>query len=198
LKLGGLLSEKRLSAADGIYRQMNRVGQVISTVLGLILVVAAMAGVAFLFILAVRQGATFWAATVAAGATVVGALLVRNFERRRVADSIRRERLADIYMEMAQVLHGRQLPKEERNESMADFLRHSLVYASAKTLKAFQSWTSGFPEDGATADAYRASSLRYEVFVRAMRDDLGISNRGLSEGDLIRLGIYDWDDSASA
>jgi hypothetical protein len=166
---------------------------VIAGLFALLLLILGVAAAGLLFVVAVRQGSTFWAALLASGATVGAAVLVRNFERRRVADSIRRERLSDIYTEMAQVLHGRDMPQEQRDELMLNFMRHTLVYASPRTLKTFRTWSVNLPEDPWTKDDYTASTLRYEAFVKAMRDDLGISNRGLADGDLARVGIYDFD-----
>jgi hypothetical protein len=174
---------------------VQRIGQVISGIVALLLVVVGVAAVGLLFVFAVRQGSTFWAALLASAATVGAAGLVRNFERRRVADSIRRERLSDIYTEMAQVLHGREIPDDQRSELMSNFIRQTLVYASPKTLKTFRSWNANLPGgERWTKDEYTASTLRYEAFVKAMRDDLGIPNRGLADGDLARMGIADFDD----
>jgi hypothetical protein len=173
---------------------MQRVGQVIGIILALVIFVVGIAVVVLLFVVAVQEGSTFLATLVASSATVAAAVLVRNFERRRVAESIRRERLSNLYMEMAQVLHGRELPEAERGELISNFLRQTLVYASPQTLKAFQSWSNQVPDGEWTKEEYHASTFRYESFVKAMRDDLGIPNRGLANGDLARIGIADFDD----
>lgn len=163
--------------------------------IGLAIVIAAMAVVGVLFVLAIRAGSTAGAALIAAMATVGAALVLRSFERRKVMEEIRREQLTDTYVEMAQVLHGREVSEEQRDEVMLEFLRKSLVYASAKTIKAFTAWSSQVPYDEEPgSQAWRASSLRYEAFVKAMRSDLGISNWNLQEGDLIRIGIDDFDE----
>lgn len=131
---------------------------------------------------------------IAAVATVAAAVVLRSFERRKVMEEIRRDQLTETYVEMAQVLHGREVAQEKRNDVMLDFMRKSLLYASAKTIKAFSAWATQVPDEKETdPKAWRASSLRYEVFVRAMRSDLGIDNRNLPEGDLIRIGVDDFD-----
>ena len=177
---------------------MKRMGQFLATMVALVLVVAAGAAVVLLFVLAIRQGSTFWAAVIASGATVSGAWIVRGYERRKVADAVRREKLDAFYVEMAQILHGRELEENERDQLIQDFMRGTLVYASAKTLKTFQNWREGLPEFEQWSDADTLeNSLRYEQFVKAMRDDLGISNRGLKDGDLARMGINDYDEIAA-
>jgi hypothetical protein len=126
---------------------MKRLSSFLWALLGFGMVVAAIVVVVGLFVLAVRAGSTFGATLVASVATVGGALIVRNFERRKVADAIRREQLADIYTELAQVLHGRESTEEEREELIANFMRKTLLYASAGTLKAHRSWSTNIPPE---------------------------------------------------
>jgi LPS O-antigen subunit length determinant protein (WzzB/FepE family) len=171
----------------------GRVGQIVLFLVGLAFVVGVAAAVGVLFVLAIRAGSTVGAALIAALATVTAALVVRSFERRKVMEEIRREQLSDVYTEFAQVLHGRSASDEERGQLMLEFMRKSLIYASAGTIRAFSEWDSQIPEEGAAKEDWKASSLRYEAFVKAMRKDLGISNWRLQEGELIRMGIYDFD-----
>jgi hypothetical protein len=70
------------------------------------------------------------AALLAAGATVFGAALVRYFDRRRIMDATRREHLSGLYLEMASVLAGQEIPARKRDKVVVDFLKKSLVYAS--------------------------------------------------------------------
>lgn len=89
----------------------------------------------------------------------------------------RRKELSEIYVELAQVLHGREAPQEGRKALMHAFMRKGLVYASAATVRSFHEWSTQAPDgDGADAE-WRASVLRYEKFVKDMRRDLGIGNR---------------------
>lgn len=173
----------------------SRLRTAIYQLIGLAIVVALLAGVARLFLLAIEEGSTFGAALVAALATVAAAAVVRGFEKRRVMEAIRREQLGAVYTELAQALHGREVPVKEREKLVLDFMRKGLMYASPGTLKAFRTWQSKLPttEQWARED-FRPNSLRYEEFVKAMRKDLGISNWNLGDGDLARLGINDYDD----
>jgi hypothetical protein len=173
----------------------KRFGKVLVSLLGLGLLVAGVAVTGILFAAAIRAGSTFWTAAIAAIATVGAAFVLRAFERRKVMEEVRREQLTDAYVEMAQVLHGRSISEESRNEVMLEFMRKSLVYASANTVKAFNEWSEQMPDgDQEDLKLWKASSLRYEAFVKAMRSDLGISNWNLQDGDLIRIGIDDFDD----
>ncbi len=85
--------------------------------------------------------------------------------------------------------------EDKREELLNEFLRKSLVYASATTLKAYRGWFTQLPDtEEWTKEEIRQNSLRYEAFVKAMRKDLGIGNWGLNDGDLARLRIHDFDD----
>lgn len=161
--------------------------------LGLGLVVLSAVLIGLLFVIAIRAGSTFGAAFIAAFATVGAAVLVRDFERRRIMETIRRDELGAIYNQMAQVLHGQEMPERKRLKLVDDFLRKSLMYASPATLKAYQAWLTQLPSSELWArEDFRPNSLRYEAFVKAMRKDLGI--RGLQDGDLARLRINDFDE----
>jgi hypothetical protein len=174
--------------------ELRRIAQIVWALVGLGLVVLAIAVIGLLFVLAIRAGSAFGAALLAAMATVGAAVLVRDFERRRVMEAIRREQLGLTYNQMAQVLHGQEMPQKKRVKLVDDFLKKSLVYASPKTLKAYQAWFTQLPmEEEWPVEAFRPNSLRYEAFVKAMRKDLGISNWGLQDGDLARMRINDFD-----
>lgn len=104
---------------------LRRIGQVIWALVGLGLIALAMAVVGLLFVLAIRAGSAFGAALLAALATVGAAVLVRDFERRRVMEAIRREQLGSTYNQMAQVLHGQEMPeKNVSNWSMTSCESH--------------------------------------------------------------------------
>lgn len=69
-----------------------------------------------------------------------------------------------------------------------------LVYAGPDVIKAFTLWSKTLPADEeAPRLEWRASHIRFEALVRAMRKDLGTSNFGLAEEDLLRAVIDDWD-----
>lgn len=160
----------------------KRAGHFVLALLGLGLVVLGIAVVGLLFVLAIRAGSTFGAASIAALATVSAAVFVRDFERRRVMEAIRREQLTTIYTQMAQVLHGQEMPERKRAKLVKDFMERSLVYASPATIKAYLTWFTQLPSDEEwPKEAFRPNSLRYEAFVKAMRKDLGISNWGLQD-----------------
>ncbi len=110
-------------------------------------------------------------------------------------ETIRREQLGATYNQMAQVLHGQEMPQKRRVKLVDDFLKKSLMYASPNTLKTYREWFTRLPvEEEWPTEAFRPNALRYEAFVKAMRKDLGISNWGLQDGDLARMRIDDFDE----
>lgn len=60
-------------------------------------------------------------------------------------------------------------------------------------IKAFRHWRENLPDDDATFAEQRASMVRYEKLIVAMRKDLGISNWMLEDGDLLRTIWSDFD-----
>ncbi|HEY2334384.1 MAG TPA: hypothetical protein VGH58_05170, partial [Solirubrobacterales bacterium] len=79
-------------------------------VLVLAALAGALAGVVYLFSVAIEQGATIVAAFLAAFATVAGAVLVRYFERRRHMEATRREHLGALYVQLGSALAGHDIP----------------------------------------------------------------------------------------
>lgn len=175
--------------------QKREVGQWIFNLAVLGALVGAFAGVVWLFALALREGATVVAAILAALATVTAAVIVRYVERRKELEAARRERLGPVYEQLASVLTGHELPQRKIEKVITDFMRKSLVYASPAVLNAFREWRAGLPDGGDwPPEVARANALRYEIFVKAMRKDLGVSNWLLQEGDLARAVLADFDE----
>jgi hypothetical protein len=154
------------------------------------------AGMVWLFALAIREGSTVVAAILAALATVSAALIVRYFERRKELEAARRQHLGSQYEQLASALAGQEMTQRRTQKVISEFMRKSLIYASPAVLKAFREWRAGLPEDEGEwpRDVLRENAVRYEVFVKAMRKDLGVSNWMLEEGDLARSVLSDFED----
>lgn len=166
--------------------------QAIYTLLGFVLVGGALLGLLWLFAKAIEKGATILAATLAASATVVGAFIVRYWDRKKEGEAARRQHLGPLYEHMGAVMAGFTMTDRKRDKVLVDFMRKSIVYASPSTLKAFRDWRVGLPEEDSEIAA--ADMLRYEIFVKAMRKDVGTSNFSLDEGDLLRVVLNDYDE----
>lgn len=151
-------------------------------------------GAFLLFARAIEKGAVVVGASLAALATVTAALIVRYFERRKDAEAARRERLGALYEEIASAATGQARSQRTIEKTITQFHRKALIFASPAVITAFRKWRDGLPEDDAPREVQRASALRFEALVKAMRKDLGTSNFMLDEGDLLRTVLNDFDD----
>lgn len=159
----------------------------------------ALTGALWLFAKAIEKGATVLAGILAAGATVTGAFIVRYWDRKREGEGARREQLGPLYEQMAAVMAGHDATDRKREKMILDFMRKSLVYSSPAVLKAFREWRQEISDEEDLPPAQAAANmLRYEVMVMAMRKDLGTSNFGMDEGDLLRAALTDFDEYARA
>lgn len=95
----------------------------------LAIIVFALAGVGWLFARAIEQGATFLGAVMAALATVGAVFLSRYNERKKEAESVRRQQLGSIYEEMAAVMAGHERTSRATTKLMTGFMRKGLTYA---------------------------------------------------------------------
>jgi hypothetical protein len=169
------------------------VGQWTFNLVVLAVVGGTLAGIIWLFALAIREGSTIVAATLASLATVSAALIVRYFERRKELESTRRQHLGPLYEHLGSVLAGQDMAQRKREKVIFEFMRKSLIYASPGVLKAFREWREQLPDGDGADDVTREDMLRYESFVKAMRKDLGVSNFTLQDGDLCRAVLTDFD-----
>jgi hypothetical protein len=162
--------------------------------------VGAFAAMVWLFALAIREGSTVVAATLAALATVSAAVIVRYFERRKELEAARRQHLGPLYEQLAAALAGQAMTERKIQKVVHEFMRKSLVYASPPVLSAFRAWKDSLPDDENDWPPHvlRRNALLYEAFVKAMRKDLGVSNWMLEEGDLARTALSDFDDLPEA
>jgi hypothetical protein len=160
----------------------------------LVVIVATLAGIGWLFALAIREGATLLGTVLLGFATVAAALIARHFDRRKEIEAARREHIGSIYEDLASQYAAQDMTDRRREKMIIGFVRKSLLYAGPGTLKAFHQWKIAIPEQDAPRHEWRANAMRYEAFIKAMRKDLGVSNWMLDDGDLGRVAVYDFDE----
>ena len=157
------------------------------------LIAFGLAGVFWLFARAISEGATFLGATLAAGATVGAAVIVRHHDRKKEAEATRRQHLGGLYEQMAAVMAGQGLTSRATEKFVTQFMRKALIYAGPSVLSAFREWRANLHDEDSSPAVVRASMVRFEKLVKAMRKDVGISNFMLEEGDLLRAALADFD-----
>lgn len=128
-------------------------------------------------------------ATGAIGAVVAG----RAYETRKHVQQARRERVAPIYERLMALLYS--IARGETTgaelQSFYDELSKTLlVWGPPPVIRAFNTWRVELDEHG---DKPREMALSLERLLYALREDIGISSKDLSPGDLARVWINDYD-----
>lgn len=165
----------------------------ITTTAALAVIVVIIAGAGWLVVKVIEQGSTTMTAIVAAAATVGVGLVGRYYEREKAAQATRKSELGTVYEQIASVTHDVKTPRQ-MEKLVLGFFRKGIVYAGPSVLEAYRVWRDQIHDDDTTSQAeLRASMLRFERLLLAMRSDLGMSNKGLKEGDLLRVVLNDYD-----
>lgn len=73
-------------------------------------------------------------------------------------------------------------------EAFRSFTPKLMVWGGPKVIK---TWTEVRLHDWSSG-SYKDGFQKFEIFIKAIRDELGASNRTLNEGDLLRLFINDY------
>lgn len=124
----------------------------------------------------------------------------RYFERKKEREALYRDRKTAIYDEFLVVLFRLLLEakeeeraSQEANPDVVKFLREHhrklILWTGPKGLKAYSEWYRLLQTRATSAQAI----LKMEKFFLALRTDLGHSNRGLKDGDVLRLLLNDTD-----
>lgn len=162
-------------------------------------------GVAAVRFLAGVEGEIAGAIITALSAVVVGTIGVvgtQFYSARAQRMAHRREKLVPIYEEFVagwmsamgldKTQEQRKRGSREREAAAVDlvasFSKQVLVWGSPDVLQKWIYWR----QNSTTLDP-RETLLAMEQVMFAMRRDLGMKDSGLSEGDLLRLFINDWD-----
>ena len=124
----------------------------------------------------------------------------RYFERKKEREALYRDKKTAIYEEFLVVLFQTFLEakegentNQETGTDMVKFLREHhrklILWTGPKGLKAYSDWHKLLQTGLPTAQTV----LKMERFFLALRTDLGHSNKGLKEGDILRLILNDTD-----
>jgi hypothetical protein len=174
----------------------GRVSQTIYNFLVLVLVAAVLAGIGWLIYEAIDRQSALLGTALTALAAIVAVFVGRWVERQTDAARARREHLAPIYEDLIARFTDAQDQQRPVEELLRLFQRKVLIWGPGSLIASFQRWRASIPDDyddeGAQPDI--ESFLNFEAFMRAMRSDVGTSNRDLAEGDLMRVLINDFDE----
>lgn len=126
-------------------------------------------------------------AIIAALAGVLGIVAGRVLERRADIETHFREKKTNQYDELLTMLHsffhsGGSAPNEF-GEKLNNWQWKLILFAGPKAVQTYVNWIENLKRGNPTL----RSMLLMEDFFISLRSDLGISNRGIREGDFIRL-----------
>ncbi len=134
------------------------------------------------------------AAVIAASATILvsvfGTLASKHLERQQEIEREHRERKLEVYKQFMDyqfaVMQGRRGEMDETKQREFDrafresFPQNLISWGSADIIKRYADWVK-WDDPKANADI-----LELEKILLAMRKDLGYTNKGLTDGDLLR------------
>ena len=181
------------------------VKSVFSALLGLLILVALAGLIIIGFVQLWRSLAGINPALATAAATIIAAALTvtvgRYFERRKEIEAAYRDKKTAIYDEFLVGLfrmllggeEGSVSVNQEADPAVVEFLREHhrklILWSGPKGLKAYSDWYKQMQLTSVSAQTV----LKMEKFFLALRADLGHSNRGLKDGDILRLILKDTD-----
>lgn len=169
------------------------------TLLGLGVILLG-AGALYLFVRAVWESLTsaspqLASAIVGAGGLIFVALIAnvysKQVEHKRQIQQEQRNKKAEVYQEFMafwfRVLTGKEeengsessVPQEEQDKYVTEFTYKLVTWGSESFLKDYVSFKENMKQGGA--------SLDFEKVLFAIRADLGYSNKGLKQGDLLKV-----------
>lgn len=142
------------------------------------------------------------AVVVALVSTFVG----RRLERRHALEVAQQQRRIPVYEEFVQGLlqtMGATVPPSKRKPMteeqvvtvMGAFTEKVLVWGSEEVIRAWGRWKKLAATEDPVQQRLGLDAL--EDFFLALRKDLGLSNKNLQRGDVLRLWINDWDQFAT-
>ena len=174
-------------------------------VLALLLLAGIAWALIFLFVRLLGMFAGIDQNLVAAATTVIVAVFTimagRYFERRKEIEAAYRDKKTAIYEEflvglfeiLLESTQGEASPNQEPDPNTVKFLREHhrklILWSGPTSLKAYSDWYRTL----LLAPTSAQTVLKMEKFFLAFRTDLGHSNRGLKDGDVLRLMVNDID-----
>lgn len=130
-------------------------------------------------------------AIITAGATIYAAIRTKSAERIKEIEQELRKQKAPIYEGFSEFLLGKVLKNEASEDEMKEFVinfsQKMLVWGGDDVIKA---WVD-FRKNIVNEEFQYEGLFLMENVIFAIRSDMGHSNRGLKQGDLLTLFIND-------
>lgn len=114
-------------------------------------------------------------------------VLGRYFERKKEVEAHYREKKTEIYDSFLKEFFGLFHSPDKENVDLVPFLqewqRQMILWGGQEVLIAFMKWRQNLAKGVPDAE----STYLTDAFFRAVRQDLGLSNKGLERGSFVRL-----------
>ena len=129
------------------------------------------------------------AAAVAIITSTITVVVGRFLERKKEIESHFRQRKYDQYDEMLSIIYSmaeaspQAMTSEEYVKRLRQWQQKLILFADPKTIRAFVKWMSFLKAGVPTI----RTIILMEEFFQSLRADLGVSNRGIQQGDFAHL-----------
>jgi hypothetical protein len=129
------------------------------------------------------------AGSVAIFTSTISVVAGRIFERKKEIEAHFRQRKFDQYDELLKILYeffsyqSQPNPSTESVSRLREWQRKLILFAGPQTIRAFVVWMTNLKSGSPTVKTV----FLMEEFFKALRADLGISNRGIEQGLLAHL-----------
>jgi hypothetical protein len=175
---------------------VTRLHQIVRLVLGSVFIAAIAFGV-FVLLKSLFSNASVAGPTIAASAAIAVFAGGEYLTRQRIAQQYRWDKVSDTYAKFLHLVRrlGSDDPPDDLEEFMAQFNDDLLLWGSPKVITAWIEMLRA-TERGLVSNA-EAMELQRDL-IRAIRKDLGQSDRKLDDRDLMHLLIHDIDDHFDA
>ncbi len=138
------------------------------------------------------------AAVVTGSFSVIAAAFVvvfgRHLERKKEIEISYRQKRTELYDEFLSKIFSAFTKGSDRVENMAqafrDFNTKAVLWASPNVLKAYYALNKTFQSEKSLISKLHD----LESFLQILRHDLGLSNKDLNQGDILRIFINDYDE----
>lgn len=131
-------------------------------------------------------------AILAASATIMAATITvvvgKVFERKTEIEAHFRERKVEQYFDLLKLMSDLAAETEKSNidanvKRLNEWQRKLILFAGPTTVRHFVAWFNNLKSGNHTLTTIKLM----EDFYKSLRSDIGISNRGLRDGDLVQL-----------
>jgi hypothetical protein len=153
-----------------------------------------LAGAAWLIVRGVEKDPALVGSLLTAASAVVAVSVSRTMEKKAELRQVHREHMAPLYAELLERVRTVDQDEAEAEAFWRGLSSRLILYGPPSVIKAQLTLSRYLGQMGSPLVPNREMMELLERLYRAMRADLGHDDKGLDEGDLLRLYITDIDE----